>query len=101
MRFALLQVTGTELITPHMLRVRLAGEGLACFVSIAPDQQCKLFFPRPGQDHPVVPRMNAERDVVRWYQSYLAIPEAQRPWMRTFTIRRHHPERQEIDVDFV
>lgn len=84
-----------------MLRVSFCGDGLRGFAPVAPDQQCKLFFPKPGQGRPVVPQMPAGNDVPRWHQSYLAIPEAQRPWMRSFTVRRHHPDRQEIDVDFV
>ena len=40
-----LTVTETQLLTPHMLRVTLAGEELAGFVSPSPDDHIKVFFP--------------------------------------------------------
>ena len=100
MRFSLMHVTAVRRITPQMLRVSFGGAGLADFVPVAADQYCKLFFAKPGQDRPVVPQMPADGDVSGWYQRYLAMAEARRPWMRTFTIRCHHPDRQEIDIDF-
>ncbi|HEY1972399.1 MAG TPA: siderophore-interacting protein [Pseudonocardia sp.] len=99
--FARLHVTGTELITPRMMRIRLGGPALAGFRSVAPDQQAKFFFAKPGQDLPDVPSIGADGDVMSWFQAYRAMPERRRPWMRSYSIRRHHPDRQEIDVDFV
>jgi NADPH-dependent ferric siderophore reductase len=88
-------------ITPRMLRVRFAGPALAEFRAVSPDQQAKFFFAKPGQHRPVVPPMPADGDVMTWFQAYRAMPEAERPWMRSYTIRRHHADRDEIDVDFV
>lgn len=40
-----LTVTATERVTPQMLRITLAGEELADFVSAAPDDHVKIFIP--------------------------------------------------------
>jgi NADPH-dependent ferric siderophore reductase len=101
MSYASLHVTGTERITPRMVRITLGGEDLAGFTPVAPDQQVKLFFPRPGHVRPVVPEMPVDGDVMTWYQAYMAVPEPERPWMRSYTIRRYHPDRREIEIDFV
>lgn len=38
-------VTGSEYLTPHLLRLNFAGDDLADFDSAAPDDHVKLFFP--------------------------------------------------------
>ncbi|AHH93568.1 hypothetical protein KALB_191 [Kutzneria albida DSM 43870] len=86
-------------LTPHMLRVSFSGPGLDEFPTW-PDQQLKLLFPREGQTAPRLPEQDPE-DVLRWYQAFMAIPEPERPWMRSYTVRAHHPERAVIDIDFV
>lgn len=43
-----LTVERVESITPRMVRVTLAGEELAGFVSPSPDDHIKVFFPTPG-----------------------------------------------------
>lgn len=101
LRYSELHVTGTERITPHMQRVTFGGEDLAEFTYVCPDQHSKLFFPRQPGQRPWIPPMPEDGDVARWHQNYLAMPEAERPWLRSYTIRRHYPERQEIDIDFV
>lgn len=96
-----LRVVGCETVTPRMRRVTLAGDGLAGFTPVAPDQQVKLFFARDG-GVPEVPDPPAGLDdVAGWYQRYLAMPDDRRPWMRTYSIRRHRPEERQVDVDFV
>lgn len=45
---ALIQVTDVRRITPHMVRVTFAGDGLDDFPTW-PDQQLKLLFPRAGR----------------------------------------------------
>lgn len=95
-----LRVVGATDVTPHMRRITFAGPGLAEFVSVAPDQQVKLFFARDG-GVPAVPAPPPDGDVARWYRGYLAIPEPERPWMRSYTVRRHLADRQQIEIDFV
>lgn len=83
-------------LTPRMRRVTFtAPEDLEHW----PDQQLKLYFPRDGRRVPVLPP--SDGDDMRWYQAFLAVPEQERPWMRSFTVRAHDPARDELDVDFV
>ncbi|GAA1076981.1 siderophore-interacting protein [Nocardiopsis composta] len=99
--FSLIEVLRCEPVTPLMARVTFGGEDLRNFTSVAPDQQVKLFFPREGQGAPSVPPMPEDGDVGRWHAAYLAMPDDVRPWMRSYTIRAHRPEANEIDIDFV
>ncbi|GLZ33735.1 siderophore-interacting protein [Lentzea sp. NBRC 105346] len=92
----LLTVVAVRPLTPRMVRVTFAGEGLDSFETW-PDQQLKLLFPKPGFS---LPRLDFD-DVMSWYQAYLAVPEAARPWMRSFTVRSYDPSTATIDVDFV
>ena len=98
---SLIRAREVALITPHMVRVTFDGPGLAGFVPVAPDQQVRLCFPRPGQVVPRLPEPRADGDPARWYHAYLAMPEDERPWMRTYTIRSHDPVRRTVDIDFV
>ncbi|MEU9113229.1 siderophore-interacting protein [Streptomyces sp. NPDC048483] len=97
---ALIQVTDVRRITPHMVRVTFDGDGLDDFPTW-PDQQLKLLFPRPGQPAPRLPGTGADGDAMRWYEAFLALPEDERPWMRSYTVRSYDAERHRISVDFV
>lgn len=96
----LLHVTAVEPVTPRVTRVRFTGDGLDDFPTW-PDQQLKLLFPRPGHPVPDLPADRGDKYGMGWYQAYQAIPEAERPWLRSYTVRAHHPESAEIDIDFV
>jgi NADPH-dependent ferric siderophore reductase len=94
-----IRVADASRVTPHMARVTFTGDDLADLTCTGPDQQVKLYFPKPGQ---AVPRLPAPvLDFGRWYGAFTAIPEVERPWMRSYTIRAHHPRGQLIEVDFV
>ncbi|MFF0425274.1 siderophore-interacting protein [Streptomyces sp. NPDC004520] len=95
-----LRVTAVRPVTPRMLRVTLGGPSLDGFVLAGPDQQVKLFFPRPGQTEPVLPVPEPDGDVMRWYGAYAALPETERPWMRSYTLRAHDPAAGTVDIDF-
>lgn len=94
-----IEVAATTRITPHLARITFGGAELADYASAEPDQQVKLYFPKPGQSHPVLPPRDI--DFMAWYQAYSALPEPERPWMRSYTIRAHHAETGTIDIDFV
>ncbi|MFI2367876.1 siderophore-interacting protein [Streptomyces sp. NPDC018833] len=96
-----IRVTAVRRLTPHMVRVTFGGPGLTDLRLHGPDQQVKLYFPRNGRQTPRLPEPGADGDVMRWYAAYSAIPEAERPWMRSYTIRTHRPQDGEIDIDFV
>lgn len=94
-----LRVRAARPITPHLVRVTFDGADLRDFTSVAPDQYVKVFFPGPGQARPQLPPPVTGDDVLSWYRTYLALPDAVRPPMRTYTVRAHR--QGEIDVDFV
>jgi NADPH-dependent ferric siderophore reductase len=89
------EVVGVRQLTPHMRRVTFSGPDLAGVVSAGLDQRIKLFFPLPGQTDPVVPEGE------NWYPEFRAMPENERPFMRTYTIRHFRPEALEMDVDML
>jgi NADPH-dependent ferric siderophore reductase len=91
----LLEVTAVRRPTPGTVRVTFTGSGLAD-LEPWPDQQLKLLFPPPGRP---VRLPSGDDDVMRWYQAYLAIPEDERPVMRSYTVRGR--DGGTIDVDFV
>ncbi|MFE5583817.1 siderophore-interacting protein [Kitasatospora sp. NPDC056531] len=93
------EVVAVRRITPRTTRVTFEAETLADTVGTAPDQQLKLCFPRPGQREPVLPA--PQDDPMGWYQAYVAIPEAERPLLRSFTLRRREPGTRRIEIDFV
>ncbi|MFD7287758.1 siderophore-interacting protein [Streptomyces sp. NPDC059863] len=95
------EVTGVRRISPHLARVTFGGPSLGDFTLDGPDQQVKLYFPRPGQCVPRLPEAGTDGDVMRWYGAFQAIPEAERPWTRSYTVRSHDPLRATIDIDFV
>jgi NADPH-dependent ferric siderophore reductase len=86
-----------------MARVTFGGPDLADFALAGPDQQVKLYFPKPGRRVPVLPGPadDGDGDVMRWYAAFQAIPEDERPWTRSYTVRAHDPLRGTVDVDFV
>ncbi|MFD8644488.1 siderophore-interacting protein [Streptomyces zaomyceticus] len=101
----LLRVVANRRITPRMRRVTLGGpdlggSGPGRLTSAGPDQQVKLFFPRSGQPEPTLPVPGPDGDVMRWYAAYSALPEATRPWMRSYTLRAHDPATGTVDIDF-
>lgn len=88
-------------VTPRMQRITFGGPDVARFAPVGPDQHVKLFFPRRPGGPIDIPAMPDDGDVGRWYGAYLQMPAGDRPWMRSYTIRAHDPDRAEIDVDFV
>jgi NADPH-dependent ferric siderophore reductase len=91
----LLEVTAVRRPTPRTVRVTFTGSGLDS-LEAWPDQQLKLLFPPPGRP---VRLPSGDDDVMRWCQAYLAIPEDERPVMRSYTVRSR--DRGTIDVEFV
>ncbi|MFJ5102742.1 siderophore-interacting protein [Streptomyces sp. NPDC088554] len=97
----LIEVTRVTRISPRMTRVTFGGPALADLALTGPDQQVKLYFPRPGQTVPLLPTMGPDDDVMRWYGAFQALPEEERPWSRSYTLRAHDPLRATVDIDFV
>ena len=82
-------------LSPHLMRVTLAGPMVAGMATWAPDQRVKLFFPAADGS---LARLAHDAD---WHTGYRSLPLAQRPAMRTYTIRHLRPAQGEVDIDFV
>lgn len=98
------RVTGAERITSRTARVTFTGDALPGLLEDRPDQQMKLCLPREGRSvrEGLLPERDADDPYgMRWYEAFLAIPEAQRPWLRGFTVRSYDRERNLMAVDFV
>jgi len=90
--FRHVEVLAVQDITPSMRRVTFGGEELDGFVSAAPDDHVKLFFPVNGEPLPR-PTMGAEG---------LQFPDgAARPPMRDYTPRHFNTLARTLDIDFV
>ncbi|WP_051512466.1 siderophore-interacting protein [Skermanella stibiiresistens] len=89
----LLQVLSATRVTPRMLRVTLGGADMAGFPEGSDGSHIKVFLPLAGQDRPVLPTLGPKGPV--WP------PRDQRPITRTYTVRRHHAGRGELEIDFV
>jgi NADPH-dependent ferric siderophore reductase len=94
MRFHRVRVTRVERISPHVVRVALAGESIGRLPFAGPDQRVKLILPAPGQSRPLIDGLETLSDV-------LALPDHLRPVLRTYTVRHHRPAAAEVDIDFV
>lgn len=91
-------VRRVERLSPSFVRIRFGGAG---FEHLGPegatlDQRVKLLIPAQGH---VVPRL----DPSGWYAAWLALPEAERGFVRTYTARAVEGEGDErqLVVDFV
>lgn len=82
-------------ISPSLVRCVFSGPQVHQMKLEAPDQRIKLLFPaEDGQRS----RLENSDD---WYRCYMALPKAQRPIMRTYTLRGLRQAQQELDVEFV
>ncbi|MHA6802723.1 siderophore-interacting protein [Salinifilum ghardaiensis] len=90
-----LEVLRAAQISPGMRRVTLGGEELAGFQEGRSGPNVKVFVPREDQQRPVLPRIDSGTGRYVWPDP------AQRPTMRTYTVRRYDAERAELDIDFV
>ena len=60
LRFRQLQVSQVERLTPHLVRITLAGDDLDGFVSLGFDDHVKLFFPDPVTGALALPTVGPE-----------------------------------------
>ncbi|GGN52240.1 siderophore-interacting protein [Streptomyces kronopolitis] len=94
-RFFEVQVLRARRLGPSMVRVTFGGERLAELASGGRDQRFKLFLPQPHQDRPVFHDTGDG-----WYTTWRAQDPAERPVMRSYTIREQRHDPAEFDVDF-
>ncbi|KOU23989.1 sialic acid transporter [Streptomyces sp. WM6372] len=99
-RFFALEVLRTRRLGHSFLRVTFGGESLAQFRSGGYDQSLSLFLPPAHEEHTVLPSTDEDT----WFGAWRAMPDADRPVMRSYTVReqRRTPEgADEVDIDFV
>ncbi len=96
--FAVVQVRRIEQVGPHFIRVTVTGPGLAAWPRHGFDQWFRLFLPqepdRTGFDLP-------EGGDGLGHLDFLRLPSAQRPQLRSYTVRELRPETLELDIDLV
>ncbi|HEY8339909.1 MAG TPA: siderophore-interacting protein [Egibacteraceae bacterium] len=92
-------VTRVARTSPHVVTVTIGGPDLRGFRSAGPDEWFRLFLPREGQRRPLLPTAGGSGR--EWWEQVCAMPEADRPIVRNYTIRRHHPATDELDVEFM
>lgn len=94
------EVRGVERVSPNFVRVTFGGAELEEFGTPGDtfDSRIKLVFP-PASG--ILPELDRATD--DWWGSYLAVPEAERGSMRTYSVRdlRVVDSGTELDVDFV
>jgi NADPH-dependent ferric siderophore reductase len=92
LRLRLLEVIRTESLGPRMRRITVGGPELEGFVSLAPEDHVKVFFPRPGEAIPIVPSFGPMG---------LVLPKlGPKPDGRDYTPLRFDAVAQELDIDF-
>jgi len=91
-KFRTLQVLRVERLTPHMQRIVVGGDELSGFISAAPDDHVKLFFPNSIGEivTPVMGDNGPEYPPGREYSP-----------MRDYTPRHYDASRNELTIDFV
>ena len=89
------EVLRSEKLTPHIIRVVLGGSGFDTFVpNDFTDSYVKVVFVRDGVDVGALPQPLT-------LDSFNDLPVAQRPTVRTYTVRSADTERRELAIDFV
>ncbi|WP_256796347.1 siderophore-interacting protein [Terrabacter sp. Ter38] len=93
-------VRRVERLSPSFVRISLGGNGFEHLGPAGPtlDQRVKLLIPSPGRPAP-----SALLDPDGWYAVWLALPEAERGHLRTYTARAVEGEGADrrLVVDFV
>ena len=77
-------VESVHQLSPSLRRIRFVGPDLHDFGDPGLDQRIKLLLPRPGDAGELAAAMEGDG----WYAAWLALPEPDRPPMRTYTTRR-------------
>ncbi|MGW0751820.1 siderophore-interacting protein [Streptomyces sp. NPDC002587] len=99
-RFFTLDVLRTRRLGHSFLRVTFGGESLADFRSGGFDQSLSLFLPTGDQEHTVLPSTDEDT----WFAAWRAMPDGERPVMRSYTVREQRRTAggvDEVDIDFV
>jgi NADPH-dependent ferric siderophore reductase len=82
-------------LSPHLTRVTLHSPAFAELSFLGSDQYLRLLLPRAHQSEPRLPLTD------RWWPDMLAMPAAERPTLRNYTVADLRPGTAEMDIDFV
>jgi NADPH-dependent ferric siderophore reductase len=85
-------------LSPHFVRVTFTGPDFAHFGSAGPDQRIKVLLPHADGGFADLGQHDGTGE---WYDTWRALPVAERNLFRTYTIRRMDRATAELDVDFV
>ncbi|MFJ3879545.1 siderophore-interacting protein [Streptomyces sp. NPDC090077] len=99
-RFFTMEVLRTRRLGHSFLRVTFGGESLADFRSGGFDQSLSLFLPVGDAEHAELPSTDEDT----WFGAWRAMPDEERPVMRSYTVRdqrRTDAGVDEVDIDFV
>ncbi|MFG2137013.1 siderophore-interacting protein [Streptomyces sp. NPDC048650] len=94
-RFFDVHVVRARRVSTSVVRITFGGERLDELASGGRDQRFKIFLPQPHQERPVFHDTGDG-----WYTTWRAQDPAERPVMRSYTIREQRHEPREFDVDF-
>lgn len=92
------EVVEARRISPHFVRLTVAGDDLAGWRDLGFDQWFRLAVPTSDST-----RFDNLADTfdTAGYLKYLTLPRATRPVIRSYTVRAFRPEVRELDIDFV
>ncbi|WP_217178821.1 siderophore-interacting protein [Streptomyces sp. AC495_CC817] len=91
-------VVAVRELTPHMRRLTVTAPQLADYAPAGPDEYLGLLMPREAGAPLALPADDGTENI---RAAVAAIPEADRPDLRWYTLRDHRPAMKEIDIDFV
>lgn len=94
----LADVSAARQVSPHFVRVTLAGEQLRHLRQLGFDQWFRLAV--PTDEHTRFDKLPDTYNLAN-YLKFMATEKATRPTIRNYTVRAHRPELGELDVDFV
>ena len=92
------EVVNAAQISPHFVRLTLAGDDLRGWRHLGFDQWFRLAV--PTSDDTRFDNLADTYDMAG-YLKFLMLPKATRPVIRNYTVREFRPDDLELDVDFV
>lgn len=94
-------VRARRMLSPHFVRLTLAGESLRNFAAWGTDQRIKVVLPLPDGSIADIGLLDEPTPhPSEWYTRWRALPEDERNVLRTYTPAAIRADEGEIDIDF-